>query len=168
MMAPTMRAAKENQLARATARATVSAACRASCSTAGLDAADAADATAACICCLAELSIDGSVLVWFAAVAPTCALVAATLPAVLTAPPINEVIPKTISKVITAHDSSPCSHPSTGAQRPAKYEPIKTASTVVTITQKPEPNPKPCKGSGRDSGESSEAPMAVPRTLMIK
>src|SRR5260370_26663580 len=148
MMAPTMRAAKENQLARATFRAAVSAACRASCSASGLDAVDAADATAACICCLAELTIDGTVLVWFAAVAPTCALAAATLPTVLTAPPINEVIPKTINRVITAQDSSPCSHPSIDAQRPAKYDPIKTASTVVAITQTPDPNPKPCKGLG--------------------
>src|SRR5471032_2399491 len=71
-------------------------------------------------------------------------------------------------RVITAHDNSPCSQPNTGAQRPAKYEPTKTASTVVTMTQTPEPNTKPWRGLGWDKGESSDAPIAVPSTLMMR
>jgi hypothetical protein len=69
---------------------------------------------------------------------------------------------------MTAQESSPCSQPRTGAHRPAKYEPTKTASTVVIMTHAPEPKPKPCNGFGCDNGESSEAPIAVPSTLMIR
>ena len=36
------------------------------------------------------------------------------------------------------------------------------------ITHTPEPKPKPCNGSGLDIGASSDAPIAVPSTLMTR
>src|ERR1700712_4229595 len=119
MIAPTMSAANENHDARATPRAAVSAAWRASASACGLDASAVADATALCACCLSEpmstpLVADG------AAAAPTVAVVEATLPATLTALPTSDVAPYATSKIMTAHASNPWSQPSTGAQRPAK------------------------------------------------
>jgi len=145
MTAPTIKAANENHEARATLRAAVSAFWRASRSASGLDAAAAAEASAAWACCFAASSIPPPAP-WFAVVAPTVAVVAATLPTALAAPPIKEVIPYATSKIITAHASNPCSHPSTGAHRPAKYDPTNTATTVVTITHTPEPKPNPSSG----------------------
>lgn len=46
------------------------------------------------------------------------------------------------------------------------YGPTKTASTVVTIIQPPEPRPKPCNGCGLERGASSGAPIAAPSALM--